>query len=352
MNESVNWNRVAHMLAQRFSQVELLALSGRVHDEAAYQRAVARLGNAFPVVGAERTTQPVHRFAAADGQRQAWLDGLQACPERALLLGVRGGYGMTRLLQDAPLAQIAERLLAVRAVLCGHSDFTALQTAILATCLRESLPVPALVQGPMLCVDWGPENGVQRTMDDFLTLCDASGAAACTQVMALDAVPESVLNASLSDLWVNADDTSPIDFSGPACHGLLWGGNLSMVAALAGTRFCPVVDDGLLFVEDVNEHPYRIERMLLQLHHAGVLERQQALLVGQCTDWKASPLDHGYGLNEALAYIQRVSGVPVFVGLRFGHVADRLSLPVGRLADLTRSADGCRAQLTYRLGTM
>jgi muramoyltetrapeptide carboxypeptidase len=87
---------------------------------------------------------------------------------------------------------------------------------------------------------------------------------------------------------------------------------------------------GVLFLEDVNEHPYRIERGLLQLHQAGVLDAQRAVLLGQFSHWKPSPLDRGYTLAKAVARVRSVTRTPILTGLPFGHVATIVTLPVGR----------------------
>ncbi len=113
------------------------------------------------------------------------------------------------------------------------------------------------------------------------------------------------------------------------CAGTLWGGNLAMVAHLVGTPHFPDVSGGILFVEDVGETPYRVERMLYQLHHAGVLARQRAVLLGCFTEYALSPNDGGYDLDAAIAQLRNVAGVPIFTGMPFGHVPDKLTLPVG-----------------------
>ena len=87
-------------------------------------------------------------------------------------------------------------------------------------------------------------------------------------------------------------------FDGLDVRGTLWGGNLCMVSSLLGTPHWPRIKGGVLFLEDVNEHPYRIERMLLQLHQAGVLDAQKAILLGAFTDCRKSPLDRGYTLKH------------------------------------------------------
>lgn len=367
---TLDWARLQQPLSSRFESATLLALSGRVHDQASFDRGLSRLSVALPVHGADCNSAPFQRFAADDAQRQQWLDGIcdagdgqvgdgqvgdgqrgaglqgvsgaqavsGAQPTRGahetnaapsvkgaqLLLGVRGGYGITRLLQRAPLADIAKRMVQTQSVLCGHSDFTALHLALMAVCLRNNLPVPLMLQGPMLCIDWGAEPAVERTFSEFMRMFNTGDAAEVCVADGLNPLADVETSTTL--------------------QGLLWGGNLSMICALVGTPYMPTVEGGLLFIEDVNEHPYRIERMLLQLHQAGVLGQQKALIVGECSDWKPSPLDHGYGLADALTHISQVSGVPIFTELRFGHIADKTCLPVGQSARLSPLKNG-RASL-------
>jgi muramoyltetrapeptide carboxypeptidase len=90
----------------------------------------------------------------------------------------------------------------------------------------------------------------------------------------------------------------------------------------------------VLFLEDVNEHPYRIERGLLQLHQAGVLAKQKAVLLGDFSGWRKSPLDRGYTLKSAVAHLRSVCTTPILTGLPFGHVPTKLTLPVGARVQL------------------
>ena len=126
-------------------------------------------------------------------------------------------------------------------------------------------------------------------------------------------------------------------FDGLQLRGRLWGGNLSMLCSLIGTRHLPAprqVKGGVLFLEDVNEHPYRVERQLLQLLQAGVLGSQQAVLLGDFGRVKPSPLDRGYRLTSVVQHLRQQLQAPVLTGLPFGHVPTKLSLPVGRKVTL------------------
>jgi muramoyltetrapeptide carboxypeptidase len=244
------------------------------------------------------------RFAGDDETRLAAIHRV-ADESPSVAMAVRGGYGLTRLLDriDWPrLARATER--GTRWV--GFSDFTALELGLLAHAGAPSWAGPAGV------ADFGGDH----EPDDVTAGC--------------------FCEAMRGELEAVGFRTGP-GFDGLDVTGTLWGGNLAMVTSLLGTPHMPAparVKGGLLFVEDVNEHPYRIERMLLQLLQAGVLGTQKAVLLGHFTDWAASPRDRGYGLKAMVAQLRAQTRVPVLTGLPFGHVATKLTLPVGRRVTL------------------
>lgn len=281
--------------------------AGAVAPAATLARAVRRLqGLGFDVqLDADARTRH-QRFAGTDAQRLAALHRVAAAAP-AIAMATRGGYGLTRLLDaiDWPLlARSVER--GTRWV--GHSDLTALQLGLLA---HTGAPSWA---GPMACDDFGradADGGVDEiTRDCFTEAMDGS----------LEAV---------------GFRTEP-GFDGLAVRGRLWGGNLTMVLSLLGTPHWPakVVRGGVLFLEDVNEHPYRIERGLLQLRQAGVLQAQRAVLLGAFSGARRVAHDRGYGLPAALARVREGLAVPLLTGLPFGHVQPKLTLPVGARVQL------------------
>jgi muramoyltetrapeptide carboxypeptidase len=108
---------------------------------------------------------------------------------------------------------------------------------------------------------------------------------------------------------------------------------------LIGTPYLPSnkqTQGGILFLEDVNEHPYRIERMLMQLLDAGILVNQSAILLGGFSAYRLYDNDRGYTLESAFNVISKrlPSNIPVLTGLPFGHQADKLTLPVGAQANV------------------
>jgi muramoyltetrapeptide carboxypeptidase len=243
------------------------------------------------------------RFGATDARRAQQLMAAAADPEVQIVLALRGGYGLTRIL---PLLDF-DALAASGKVFVGHSDFTAFHMALLAQTGATSLA------GPVLCDDFTRLEPSRFTLDDFWRC-----AAGPTHAITVEAPHNPGIHVS----------------------GTLWGGNLTMLTHLVGTRYLPQIEDGILFVEDINEHPYRIERMLLQLLHAGVLGRQQALLLGDFSNYRLSEYDNGYDFDAMLAYLRAHSPIPVLTGLPFGHIVDKVTLAVGAQAQLTAHAAG------------
>jgi muramoyltetrapeptide carboxypeptidase len=240
------------------------------------------------------------RFGGDDDTRLAALHRV-AKQRPDVALATRGGYGLTRLLDRIDwklLAHAAEH--GTRWV--GYSDMTALQLALLAHTKAQSWA------GPMACGDFGVE--------------------------ALDEITPEVFVEAMTGALEAVGFRTEVGFDGVDVSGVLWGGNLSVVNSLLGTPHWPKVKGGVLFLEDVNEHPYRTERQLLQLHQAGVLDKQKAVLLGGFTDFRKSPLDRGYSLKVAIEHLRSVTETPILTGLPFGHVPTKVCLPVGRKVTL------------------
>lgn len=284
--------------------IAIVALGGYAPDEATYRRAISVLkARGFAVHAYYDPARKHQRFGASDTERVAMLHAAARNPEVSIVLALRGGYGMSRL-----LSRIDYDLLAQSGKLfVGHSDFTALQMALLAKTGAASFA------GPMVCDDFTREDISDFTLGHFF---------GCI------AAPECVVRGA-------APGNPAIEAS-----GMLWGGNLAMLTHLAGTPYLPRIDGGILFVEDVNEHPYRVERMMLQLHHAGVLERQRALLLGDFSAYRLSDYDNGYDFDAMLDWLRAELPIPVLTGLPFGHVRDKVTLAVGSQARLVSGTEG------------
>lgn len=292
----------------RQTGLAIVAPGGYAPDESLLARACDRLAAQGYAVRSYYDHATRHqRFGATDAERVAQLHAAARDPDVAIVMALRGGYGMSRL-----LPQIDFELLAASGKrFVGHSDFTALQMGLLATTGAPSFA------GPMICDDFTRDDPSGFTMESFRACLHQR---TCTIEAAL---PE------------DADDNPVM-----ACEGTLWGGNLTMLTHLVGTPWMPAISGGILFVEDVNEHPYRVERMLLQLFHAGILARQTALVLGDFSNYRLSPYDNGYDFAPMLAWLRETLPIPVVSGLPFGHLRDKVTLPVGAHAQLHATARG------------
>ncbi len=125
--------------------------------------------------------------------------------------------------------------------------------------------------------------------------------------------------------------------------GRLLGGNLSVLTALVGTPWLPDFDGAILFIEDVGEAEYRIDRMLSQLALAGILGKLAGVVFGQCTRCTAGVPDYiGFTVPDLLEQYLASLGVPAFRGANIGHVGNQLSVPVGVQVEIDAAAGTIR----------
>ena len=295
------------------AHIYLYSPSGAVRNKTGYQRALRRLRAQGHEVEVDPAAWLGHqRFAGDDATRLAAIQ--RAADSGAqVVMTTRGGYGLTRLLPQLPYDAI-QRSVTQGSAWVGLSDFTALQLAVLA---QRQTPTWA---GPALLEDWAgedePDEIMQACFDDLVS---GVGEGAGWRLPGGDFKAHPALSSP--DGWGVEGAT-------------LWGGNLSILCFLLGTPYCPLVDGGVLFLEDVGEHPYRIERMLTQLLHAGVLGRQRAVLLGAFNRFELTPHDKGYKLASVVDWLRSQLQVPVLTGLPFGHVPTKVVLPVGQPVDL------------------
>jgi muramoyltetrapeptide carboxypeptidase len=271
------------------------ALSGRV-DEASLARGVEYLRDlGHRVVLPEETLHTWRYFAGTDEERLAGFHGLLDDDSIDLVIAARGGYGISRILHRIDWNRVA----ASGKAFVGFSDFTAFNMAAYACSNLVTF------QGPMLAIDFGSKDQDSFAQQHFWM--------------------------ALSNTGHRIDEfASPHGYEPRRIEGTLWGGNLAMLAHLAGTPYFPQIDGGILYVEEISEEPYAIERFFLQLHHAGALQRQRALVLGDFTDCKpTNPVRYPYSMEEVVETLRDLLPYPVLTGLPFGHVARKVTLPFG-----------------------
>jgi muramoyltetrapeptide carboxypeptidase len=302
--------------------------SSAVRDKASFKRGIARLKTLGHEVEVDASALASHqRFAGDDETRLAAIHRAAASGADIALIS-RGGYGLTRILPGINYKAVAKAVNKGMQFV-GLSDFTAFQSALLAKTGAISWTGPAL----------GEDFGVDGTPDDIMEACfedlvSGQGEGAGWQLPKPAAVTPTVAPSATeksSDFKIN--------------NAVLWGGNLSVLSSLVGTPYLPQIKGGILFLEDVHEHPYRIERMLTQLLHAGVLTQQKAIVFGQFTNFKLVPHDKGFKLATVVQWLQSQVKARVLTGLPFGHVPTKVLLPVG--ASVSLVAEGRDAFLLW-----
>lgn len=254
-------------------------------------------------------------LAGTDADRAADLTAMYADPEVKAVFAVRGGWGCARILPHLDWRVIARN----PKLLIGFSDITALHMAFAAKAGFTT------IHGPNAGSSWG-----KASWDPF-------------RALVFDGATPTYANPEGHDdrLAQRAWRTRAI--RGGKARGRLLGGNLSVISALEGTGYLPDFTGAILFLEDVGEAEYRIDRMLTQLALAGVLGRVAGVVFGQCSDCKADGGGYGgFTLSEVLQQHLEPLGVPVFEGAMVGHIANQFSLPECAMAEIDADAGTIR----------
>ena len=310
--------------------------SSAVRDKTSFKRGIKRLkALGHEVEIDEAALAKFQRFAGDDETRLAAI-GRAADSGADVALISRGGYGLTRILPAINYKAIANSI-EKGTKFVGQSDFTALQMALLAKTGAVTWAGPAL----------GEDFGTEQTPDDIMEACfddliTGQGEGAGWQL------PKTKnLDAMNSGAACAITHSATGQFS--IQNATLWGGNLAVLASLIGTPYFPkpeTIKGGILFIEDVGEHPYRIERILTHLLHAGVLANQKAIVFGQFSNYSLVPgYDSGFNLAAVATRLQSQVKARVLLGLPFGHVPTKVLLPVG--AKVTLAVEGGEALIFW-----
>ncbi|NUQ26425.1 MAG: LD-carboxypeptidase [Saprospiraceae bacterium] len=281
--------------------VGLITPGSYISDES-LQKAVQNIENmGFRVKLSPHIREQRGFIAGEDRQRLDDLHGMFADKEVAAVWCARGGYGCSRLLPAIDYKLIAQN----PKVLIGYSDVTALLQAVF---LQTGL---VGFHGPVAASDFTDYTKAQ------LTAVLIEGKAGH-----LIAPAEGNL-AELNPAY------QPFLISPGIAGGPLMGGNLSLLAALAGTPYQADVAGKLLFIEEVGEKPYRIDRMLTQLRQAWPLHRAAGIVLGIFEDCEPKADDLSLSLPDTLKDRLGDLGIPVAYGFSFGHISHQCTLPLG-----------------------
>ena len=290
----------------RSAVIGVCSLSGRV-DGGQLSRGTARLRElGHQAVIAPHALDTWRYFAGKDEERVSGFEALLEDKSIDMIMSARGGYGLSRVLPLIDWKQVAES----GKIFAGFSDFTAFN------CAAYALGNLVTFQAPMVASDFSGETPNAFAQENFW-------------------------KALSSDSHRIEDIASEHGYSPQVIEGPLWGGNVSLLAHLVGTPYFPRIEDGILYVEEIGEDPYAIERMFVQLLHAGVLAKQRALILADFTDCKPNnPERYPYSMDEVVESLREWLPYPVLTGLPFGHVARKLTLPFGAPGTLTITESG------------
>jgi muramoyltetrapeptide carboxypeptidase len=242
-------------------------------------------------------------LAGSDEDRIADFNDMVHDKNIRAIFTIRGGYGTPRILQRIDYRTLKQN----PKIIVGHSDITALQLAIFRKIGLVTFS--------------GPMTGVEMWKDfDLFTEEHFWRVLTSTKKIGMLENPN--------------DEPLKILRHGKA-HGRLFGGNLSLLACIMGTPFLPTLRGSILITEDVEEAPYRVDRMLAQLLNAGVLRGLAALVFGKFTDCNPSnPSEPHLTINQVQEeYMEKIK-CPVISNFQYGHIPRKLTIPSGLQATL------------------
>jgi muramoyltetrapeptide carboxypeptidase len=294
----------------------IIAPASTPPNPSAVELAASRLvGLGFKIKFAPNVGKRNGFLAGTDRERTSDLMRMFTAKRVDAILCVRGGYGTARLLPLLDYSAIRKNAKAF----VGFSDITSLQCAFLTQAKIVSY------HGPMLVGDFAKPDMPEFTLTSFLETL---------------AGKRKLLNFGHTGRTAKT-------IRGGVARGQLIGGNLSVLCTVIGTPYQPRFKGRILFLEDIDEAPYRFDRMLTHLSNAGLLQQVSGVAIGineNCEDPKAKTAkEYRQSLEDVLRERLLPLKVPVVIGLPFGHVQINGTLPVG--ADVMLDAD--RGELSW-----
>lgn len=286
-------------------KIAVIAPAGPLRDVKAaddFEKILRDMG--FDVVMGENVKSKTGFFTASDTNRKKELETFFADDSVKAIIGIKGGWGCARLL---PLLDY-ELIKSNPKILMGFSDITTLLNGIT---LKTGL---VTFHGPVGSATWY----------DY----------------SVSFIKSVLMKGELTQY------PSTVDFktltSGTA-EGILFGGNLSVLSGVVGTGYFPDSEGKIIFLEDIEEEPFRIDRMLTHLKLAGIFEKVNGVIIGKCRKCEAEEPDFSFTIDEVYADHFSKFHVPVYQGANIGHIRDKFTVPIGIKAKM--DADKCSFEL-------
>lgn len=279
--------------------IGLIAPSGASRKPGAIEAAVKeteRMG--FRVKLGESCGQKYGYLSGSDEVRARDVNRMFQDDEVDAIFCIRGGYGTMRILDRLDYEAIA----AHPKVFVGFSDITAMHIAMLE---KAGL---VTFHGPMAVSNWS-----DKPLDDF----------------SRESLYRALMQAEPVGELVNPPEYDKQTVNPGVCEGQLVGGNLTLIAGTIGTPWQLDTTGRIIFIEDVGERTYCLDRMLTQMRLAGMFDRCAGVVFGDFADCPIEYPEFGCSLDQIISDVVKPCGKPVFTGLRCGHCSPKLTLPFG-----------------------
>lgn len=286
-------HRISHK-----STLGLVAPASPIYEEKDFNAMLSNLRMlGFNLKLAPHVHDQLGHLAGTDEDRASDLMKMFQDKEVDAIMCIRGGWGCNRILDYLDFNAIKNN----PKPLIGFSDITSLHIAIQA---RTGL---VTFHGPVGTSEW----------NDFT----------------LNSFDKALVKADPQVYEIPAENRKDAYVITPGkAKGKILGGNLTVLTAMMGSAYLPDFDGAILFLEEVGEAVYRVDRMMTQLHLAGVLDKINGFIFGQCTDCKAD--EHSLGLRRVFKDHIKPLGIPAFYGAMISHEEKNVTIPEGMIAEM------------------
>jgi len=295
---------------ERRATIGVVSPASRPLDDEQYYQGIDYLKNlGYNIIESEHVLDQYGYLAGSDENRAQDINLMFCDPQVDAIICSRGGYGTPRILERLDYETIQKN----PKIFVGYSDITSLSLAIWQ---KTGL---ITFSGPMVAVEMG--KGIDPfTEDNFWEIISQTN-------------PIGKLTNPEND---------PIQIVKPGkAKGRLLGGCLSLINVVLGTPFCPDFNGAILFIEDVEEEPYRIDRYLAQLKMAGILDVISGLVLGKFVDCVPGELEKPYlELDQIFQDYFADLNIPVIANFAYGHIPVKHTLPIGIEAELDTDQGG------------
>ena len=294
----IQQNKLLPLALKKGDKIVIISPAGAVYDAAKINDFVNTLANlGFVVTLAKSVSKTYGYLAGTDEERAA--DVNEAFSDKSIkgIFCTRGGWGCARILDLLDYKSIADN----PKFIMGFSDITSLLIGIYT---KVNL---ITFHGPVGLSSWDP----------FSVSCF-----------------KNTTMFGHKNIFPHLKEDNVLALSPGKAQGELIGGNLSVFVSLIGTHYLPDFDRKILFLEELNEDPYKIDRMLMQVKQSGVFDKLAGLVFGLFSNCDSENIDQSFPLLEVIKHHVLPLNIPVIFNAPFGHTSKKWTIPIGALAEI------------------